>query len=101
MRRVIVRYRVKPDRAEENVALIRKVFEELVESAPVGLRYATFQADDGVSFTHVASIETEDDSNPLATVDAFKAFQAEIKDRCVEPPRATTVELVGNYRAFS
>lgn len=101
MRRVIVRYRVKPDRADENVAFVRKVFEELVENSAEGIRYATFQADDGVSFTHIASIETEDDTNPLAATDAFKAFQAEIKDRCEEPPQATPVELVGSYRVFN
>lgn len=101
MKQVIVRYRVKSDRAEENAAFVRKVFDELVESAPDGLRYATFQAEDGVSFTHLASIETEDGANPLAAVDAFKAFQADIKDRCVEPPQATTVDLVGSYRVFN
>ncbi len=101
MRRVIVRYRVKADRADENAAYVRKVFEELVESTPDGLRYATFRADDGVSFTHIASIATEDDSNPLAAAEALKAFQAEIKERCEVPPEATAVELVGSYRVFN
>lgn len=101
MKRVIVRYQVKPDRADENVAFVRKVFEELVESSPDGLRYMTFRADDGVSFTHVASIETEDGTNPLAATQAFKSFQAEIKDRCEVPPQATTVDLVGSYRSFN
>ena len=100
MKRVIVRYKVKSDRAEENVAFIQKVFEELAASAPDGLRYATFRADDGVSFTHVASIETEDGTNPLAMTQAFKNFQSEIRDRCEVAPSATTVELVGSYRGL-
>ena len=98
MKRVIVRYKVKADRAAENVAYVKNVFAELASSAPDGLRYATFQAEDGVSFTHVASIETTDGSNPLAATVAFKQFQAEIKDRCETPPAATTVDLVGSYR---
>ena len=98
MKRVIVRYKVKPDRVAENVEFVKNVFAELASAAPDGLRYATFQADDGVSFTHVASIETADDSNPLAATAAFKKFQAEIKDRCEIPPAATAVDLVGSYR---
>ena len=98
MKRVIVRYKVKSDRAAENVEFVKNVFAELASTAPGGLRYATFQADDGVSFTHIASIETQDGSNPLAETAAFKKFQAEIKDRCEVPPAATTVDLVGSYR---
>lgn len=77
------------------------MFEELAASAPDGLRYATFRADDGVSFTHLASIETEDGTNPLASTQAFQDFQSAIKDRCEVPPRVTTVELVSNYRVFN
>ena len=58
----------------------------------------TFQADDGVSFTHIASIETEDGSHPLGDTPAFKQFQTDLKDRCEVPPAATTVNLVGSYR---
>jgi hypothetical protein len=34
---------------------------------PTGLRYATFQLDDGVSFVHLASNDTEHGPSPLAT----------------------------------
>jgi hypothetical protein len=97
MRRVIVRYKVKADRADENISFIKKVFSELKETAPQGLRYASFIGADGVSFVHVASIESPDGSTPLATLAAFKAFQAEIKDRCEEPPQALEVSIVGSY----
>ena len=50
MRRVMVRYRVKPDRVEENEELVRSVYEELRRTRPEGLRYATFKLEDGVSF---------------------------------------------------
>ena len=39
MRQVMVRYRVKPDRVEENEALVRAVYEELALREPEGLRY--------------------------------------------------------------
>ena len=55
---VIVQYKVKPDRANENVEYIKGVFAELATSSPAGLRYASFQGEDGLTFVHVASIET-------------------------------------------
>ena len=70
---------------------------ELGDGAPEGLRYASFRSADGLGFTHLASIETGDGSNPLGATAAFKAFQAEIKDRCDEPPQATEVSTVGTY----
>ena len=53
MRRVMVRYKVKPERAAENEALVRAVYDELQRTAPDGLRYATFALEDGVSFVHL------------------------------------------------
>ncbi len=71
----VVRYTTRPERADENQALVEKVFGELAERRPDGLRYATFRLEDGVTFVHVASVDTEDGSNPLAATAAFGAFQ--------------------------
>lgn len=98
MKRVMVRYKVKADKAAENEAYIRRVFEELQQTSPARLRYASFKLSDGVSFVHIASIETEDGSNPLAETSAFKAFQKGIKDRCEEPPAAVDLDTIGAYR---
>jgi hypothetical protein len=97
MKRVIVQYKVKADRAAENEAYVRKVFEELKQTTPDGIRYATFKQADGVSFVHIASIETEDGNSPLNESPAFKAFQAEIKDRCEEPPVAVNQPFLAKY----
>jgi hypothetical protein len=96
MRQVMVRYRVKLDRVEENEQLVRAVYEELAATEPAGLRYATFRLDDGVSFVHIASVEGE--HNPLAEVEAFARFQADVRDRCEEQPVVTELHEVGSYR---
>ena len=96
MRQVMVRYKVKPDRVDENEQLVRAVYEELAATAPAALRYATFRLDDGVSFVHIATVE--DESNPLAEVAAFARFQADVRDRCEEPPVVTELHEVGSYR---
>jgi quinol monooxygenase YgiN len=98
MRKVMIRYKVKPECEQENVKLVRAVYEELQRTAPAGLRYATFQLDDGVSFVHVASDETEDTSNPLRAVQAFQEFQRSIAERCVEPPAVSELHEVGSFR---
>jgi hypothetical protein len=100
MRRVLVRYRVKPDRVGENEALIRAVYEELARTRPAGLRYATFRLEDGVSFAHLAEEDTHDGANPLSKVAAFKRFQAGISERCDEQPTVTELQEIGSFRMF-
>ncbi len=98
MKQVMVRYKVKPERAQENEELVRAVYDELQRNAPAGLRYATFQLEDGVSFVHIA--QTEDGQNPLTEVSAFREFQKEVGERCEEPPVVAELREVGSYRFF-
>ena len=100
MPNVVVRYKVKPEHVEENQHLIERVFAELAAAAPEGLRYASFMLEDGVSFLHVAAIETGDGSNPLGAIEAFAEFTREIGERCDEPPGAQEAQLVGSYGLF-
>jgi hypothetical protein len=101
MKRVMVRYRVKPDRADENEALVCAVYDELKRTSPPGLRYATFRLDDGVSFVHISSTETEDRHNPLPDVAAFQEFQRDIAERCDVAPVVTELHEIGSYGFFS
>ena len=92
----LVRYTTRPDTAEENQRLIEQVFAELRATGPVGLRYATFRLDDGVTFVHVVGLDG--DVDPLRRTAAFGEFQTGIRRRVagqIEPAEAT---LVGAYR---
>jgi hypothetical protein len=99
MKATVVRYQAKPDRADENQALIEAVFAQLEERAPEGFTYKVFRLEDGVSFVHVV-IEHDDVDNPdsLQDVPAFQAFVAGIADRCDVPPLAMGATVVGGYR---
>ena len=99
MRTVMVRYKLKPDRAAENEGYIGKVFAQLEREKTSGVHYATFKLDDGVSFVHIASIDV-DGVNPLTELSAFKAFTAGIKDRCEEVPVTTHLNEVRSYEFF-
>src|ERR671931_2219876 len=98
MRQVLVRYKIKPDRVEENEELVRAVYDELRHTEPGGLRYATFKLDDGVSFLHVAVTESDTGGSPLSKVKAFHEFQKNIEDRTDEAPVVTAIEEIGTYR---
>jgi hypothetical protein len=97
---VLVQYRVKADRAAENEQLIARVFEALERDAPPGIRYVSFKAADGVSFSHLAVVETDDGRNPLLALDAFQRFVSAIRERCETLPTTTELREVGSYRLF-
>ena len=93
---IVVRYKPKTDRADENQALVEAVFAELAETDPGGVRYVTFRLGDG-TFVHIADVEA--DPNPLTQIEAFGRFQADIGDRCEpgEGPDPQPATLVGSY----
>jgi hypothetical protein len=95
----VIRYRTKPEQADENERLIREVFAELARNDPKGLQYATFRLDDGVSFVHVAVLDGEE--NPLTSSPAFAAFQAGVAERCAEGPIPADATAIGNFRLLS
>ena len=97
MKTILVRYKVKPELADDNQRLIEQVFVQLARDKPDGLRYQSFRLDDGVSFMHVATRDGEAEESPLMKVEAFRAFVAGIKDRCVEPPVQTEMKAIGRY----
>jgi hypothetical protein len=97
MRRVLIRYRLKPEHVGRNEELVRAVYEELHRAAPSGFRYVTFKLEDGVSFMHISESEGED--SPLAGLASAQEFQREIAERCEEQPVITKLTEVGSYRA--
>ena len=95
----VIRYRTKPESADENQQLIERVFAELDDMGATGFAYASFRLDDGVSFLHVVVEEDGADAAvSLAAVPAFRAFQAGITEWCEEQPVAVGATLVGAHR---
>ena len=65
---------------------------------PDGFTYKVFRLEDGVSFVHVVIEHGTDKPDSLQDVPAFRAFVAEIADRCDVPPLAMGATVVGGYR---
>jgi hypothetical protein len=97
MKQTLVRYKIKPEQVQENARLIGRVFEELETKAPDGARYAVLQLPDG-TFVHFATVERADGPHPITSLEAFRAFQSGIKERCMELPQSGDATIVGNYR---
>ena len=52
--------------------------------------------DDQVTFMHL--VQSEHDPSPILAVKAFGEFQADIMDRCDQPPVQQAFTEIGSYR---
>ena len=75
---------------------MRVVFDELYQTHPTGLWYATFRLDDGRTFAHVAVDETLHQRSPLLEVAAFRRFT----DGYQIPLQTAEADQIGSYRLF-
>ena len=100
MERVIITYKVKPEHAARNEELVRDVYEELDREQPAGLRYATFKLDDGVTFIHIASNESGEETSPLTRFAAFERFQEGLRERAEERSARSGLIEIGSFRFF-
>lgn len=87
----VIRYKTRPDAADENQRLIEAVFDQLREERPEGLRYQAFRQPDGVSFVHLV----QGDPAILNNLSSFKEFLA--GDRIDGEPERAASTLVGIY----
>jgi len=96
----LIRYKTKPEFADENQRLVEKVYEELKARDPGGVHYSTLRLEDGVTFMHLFTTDSDDAANTLGSIAAFAEFQRDLPQRCAEPPIAQPVTVVGSYRMF-
>lgn len=97
MKKVLVRYKVKKNKATENEAFVKEVFRQLHEKRPKDFHYAAYKLKDGVHFIHLASF-TGDGGNPLHGLPAFSNFLANIQGRCEEIPVVENLMEIGSYQ---
>jgi hypothetical protein len=91
----MIRYKVRPDAVERNLELVRAVHAELAARRPAGVRYASFQLADEVSFMDV--VWTEAGPGPLMALASWEPFRATLADRCEEPPSLTELRELGAF----
>ena len=96
MKKTLIRYKTKPESADDNQRAIEGVFRELHASPPKAFRYLALRLEDD-TFVHIKMDDT-DAADPIHELDAFKTFQGGLKERCAELPKASAATVVGNYR---
>lgn len=89
----LIRYRVRPERADENQRLIEGIFRELHAKAPDQVRYLVLRLSDG-TFCHLV----DDSTKTVPNLDAFAAFQRGGAERRLDDPQQLEATVVGNYR---
>ena len=97
MKKLLIRYKVKADKVAENESLVKEVYKQLHENKIDGFHYTTLKLEDGVSFIHIAFVDKEEANAAFNQLPAFKSFQANIKDRCEEPPVVNQITVIGSY----
>lgn len=93
MSRVVVRYRVRPECAEQNERLVREVFEALEVARPDGFDYQSMVLADGVTFVHVV----DGDTTSLQELPAFQRFAWTVGERCDDPPEQSVARVLGRF----
>jgi len=93
---MLVRYRAKPEKIEENQRLIAEVFRELHAKSPSNVRYLVLKLSDG-TFYHLV----EDTSKTIPSLEAFAAFRRGGEDRRIDEPQQLEATVIGNYRMLA
>jgi hypothetical protein len=94
---VVVRYKLKADRVQENEHFVKAVYQQLYEGQPGGIHYATYKLADGLSFVHILTYATEAARERFASLPAFRNFLAQAKDRFEDLPLVSDAEEIGSY----
>jgi hypothetical protein len=98
MKRQIVIYKTKPDQNTENERLLKAVFAELHAKQPEGVRYVAAKLADDTYVHFVFTDVAEGEPFPLSKLDAFRAYQAEVRSRLQAPPATGEATIIGDYR---
>jgi hypothetical protein len=98
MKHTIVRYKVRPDRIDENQRLVRAVFSELAQASTEGLHYAAIADGEG-NFFHI--VRAEDGTESPTDLASFERFRSGIGERCLVLPESSEFTIVGNFRMLS
>jgi quinol monooxygenase YgiN len=81
---VMIRCKVRPDGVEAGLELLQEVYEEMRSVWPKGLRYATFQLEDKVTFVSFA--EMDEGPEVLQRLEAFQRHRATPTRSSMSPP---------------
>lgn len=93
MKIVQVTYTIRAAFAEQNIANIQVVMNDLLNHA--GIHYTVCLGPDGKTFIHTAFFRSETDQKMLLELPSFKQFQEQLKNSEPEaPPQPALLTLI-------
>ena len=96
-----VSYTVKQEYVETNKKNIKQVMSDLRELNNPGIKYASFQEDDGRTFMHFAMYPDEETAQIIPELPSFKKFVSELKASCPEIlPKTSTLTVFDSAYDF-
>ena len=96
---LMVRAKIKEEKAADAKAAVGNVIQELEQARPADVRYTASLLSDGVTF--VALVELNPDgSHPLAPFPAYAEFVESLKRWYAEPPVVERMTVIGSYQLF-
>ena len=99
MKIVRVTYSTKPEYAEQNQTNIKKVMADLQAINNPRVNYNCCLSSDGISFTHTAFFNSDEDEKVLTTLPAFIQFQQQLRAEGLEAsPKQELLTLVGSSK---
>jgi quinol monooxygenase YgiN len=96
MKQVLINYIVKPEKVDENAALVRQVFTQLKAVRLGGVKYSVYKMGENV-FVHVAQFESEAAHQQFAALESFRLFRQTMAERQIEKPVTNDIEEVGYF----
>lgn len=95
MKIVQVTYTVQAAYAEQNVANIQTVMNDLRPLNHAGIHYTVCLGPDGKTFIHTAFFQSDVDQKVLLELPSFKRFQEQLKNSGPEtPPHSVLLALI-------
>lgn len=103
MKIVKVTYTVKAEFAQKNKENVEAFIRDVAKIKSPVIRYVAYVGEDGKTFTHIASYETEEAPKALFALESFQSFQKHRDDSGLEAaPRVETITLAAasSYQVF-
>jgi hypothetical protein len=89
-----VQYTVRSDFVEENKRNIEAMMNELRTLSDDDVRYAVYLHDDGKTFMHLVHHNSLEAERLPASLESFKHFRRQLKDRLEAPPKSEAFNLM-------
>jgi hypothetical protein len=96
---VMIRAKVKVEKAPDIEAAAEKMFGAIDAAQPGGVKYASARLADGVSVVALLALADPAD-NPLRAIPEFREFQEHLQEWLAEPPTVEPLTVIGSYELF-